>query len=203
MPEKIVMTAEDIRRTLARIAHEIIERNKSTDHLVLVGLHTRGVPLAKRLAESIEKYENSRLAIGALDFSLYRDDLDPAEAINVVERTEIPADITNKSVVLVDDVLYTGRTVRAAMDALIDLGRPRSIQLAVLIDRGHREMPIRADYVGKNIPSARHEDIQVRLTETDGVDEVAIVSMNESKPSNSQMDPDAIGERRSYHEPGK
>jgi len=203
MSEKIVMTAEDIRRTLARIAHEIIERNKTTDHMVLVGLHTRGVPLAKRLAESIEKYESSRLAVGALDFSLYRDDLDPAEAINVVERTDIPSDITDKSVVLVDDVLYTGRTIRAAMDALIDLGRPRSIQLAVLIDRGHREMPIRADYVGKNIPSARHEDIQVRLTETDGVDEVAIVNINQSQPSHSQTDPDAVGERRIYHEPGK
>ena len=203
MPEKIVMTAEDIRRTLARIAHEIIERNKSTDHLILVGLHTRGVPLAKRLAASIEKYENSRLAVGALDFSLYRDDLSPEDAKRVVERTEIPADITAKSVILVDDVLFTGRSIRAAMDALVDIGRPRSIQLAVLIDRGHREMPIRADYVGKNIPSARHEDIQVRLTETDGVDEVAIVNMNNSPPSHSQMDPDAIGERRSYHEPGK
>jgi pyrimidine operon attenuation protein/uracil phosphoribosyltransferase len=203
MSEKIVMTAEDIRRTLARIAHEIIERNKSTDHLVLVGLHTRGVPLAKRLAESIEKYENSRLAVGALDFSLYRDDLNPSEAVNVVGRTEIPADITGKSVVLVDDVLYTGRSIRAAMDALIDLGRPHSIQLAVLIDRGHREMPIRADYVGKNIPSARHEDIQVRLTETDGVDEVAIVNLNDNKPSPSHMGPGYIGERRSYHEPGK
>jgi pyrimidine operon attenuation protein/uracil phosphoribosyltransferase len=186
MPEKIVMTAEDIRRTLARIAHEIIERNKSTEHLVLVGLHTRGVPLAKRLAESIEKYENSRLAVGALDFSLYRDDLDTSEAKSVIERTEIPSDINDKSVVLVDDVLYTGRSIRAAMDALIDLGRPRSIQLAVLIDRGHREMPIRADYVGKNIPSARHEDIQVRLIETDAIDEVAIVSQPNNKANNDQ-----------------
>jgi pyrimidine operon attenuation protein/uracil phosphoribosyltransferase len=196
------MTAADIRRTLARIAHEIIERNKSTDHLILVGLHTRGVPLAKRLAESIEKYEDSKLVVGALDFSLYRDDIDPSEAKNTIKRTEIPSDINDKSVVLVDDVLYTGRSIRAAMDALIDLGRPRSIQLAVLIDRGHREMPIRADYVGKNIPSARHEDIQVRLMEVDGVDEVAIVNLN-NKGSNSQMGPDSIGERRSYHEPVK
>ena len=130
----------------------------------------------------------------------------PAKIVMTAEdirRTDIPSDINGKSVVLVDDVLYTGRSIRAAMDALIDLGRPRSIQLAVLIDRGHREMPIRADYVGKNIPSARHEDIQVRLTETDGVDEVAIVSLNDIKPSPSQMDPDAIGERRSYHEPAK
>jgi pyrimidine operon attenuation protein/uracil phosphoribosyltransferase len=188
MSAKIVMTVEDIRRTLARIAHEIIERNKVTDNLVLVGLHTRGVPLAKRLAENIERYEKSKLIVGALDFSLYRDDLDPSEANTSVQRTNIPSDINGKSVVLVDDVLYTGRSIRAAMDALIDLGRPRSIQLAVLIDRGHREMPIRADYVGKNIPSARHEDIQVRLVETDGVDEVAIVSPANNKTSNSQME---------------
>jgi pyrimidine operon attenuation protein/uracil phosphoribosyltransferase len=176
MSAKIVMTAEDIRRTLARIAHEIIERNKVTDHLILVGLHTRGVPLAGRLAANIERYEKSKLLVGALDFSLYRDDLPTSEANSVVQNTNIPADIDGKSVVLVDDVLYTGRSIRAAMDALIDLGRPHSIQLAVLIDRGHREMPIRADYVGKNIPSARHEEIQVRLVETDGVDEVAIIS---------------------------
>ena len=184
MSEKIVMTAEDIRRTLARIAHEIIERNKVVDDLLLVGLHTRGVPLAKRLAENIERYEKSTLKVGALDFSLYRDDLNPAEAGNDLQHTDIPSDINGKSVVLVDDVLYTGRSIRAAMDALIDLGRPRSIQLAVLIDRGHREMPIRADYVGKNIPSARHEEIQVRLTEPDGRDEVAIVSPPNSKPTN-------------------
>ncbi len=188
MPEKIVMTSEDIRRTLARIAHEIIEHNKSTDHLLLVGLHTRGVPLAKRLAENIEHYEKAKLNVGALDFSSYRDDLAPSEARNILHHTDIPSDITDKSVVLVDDVLFTGRSIRAAMDALIDLGRPRSIQLAVLIDRGHREMPIRADYVGKNIPSARHEDIQVRLTETDGRDEVAIVSPPNGKPTNGQKE---------------
>jgi pyrimidine operon attenuation protein/uracil phosphoribosyltransferase len=181
MTEKIVMNAEDIRRTLARIAHEIIERNKVVDHLVLVGLHTRGVPLARRLAKNIELYENSRLSVGALDFSSYRDDLNESETRNALQHTHIPSDINNKSVIIVDDVLYTGRSIRAAMDALIDLGRPRSIQLAVLIDRGHREMPIRADYVGKNIPSARHEDIQVRLTETDSRDEVAIVNPNNIK----------------------
>ncbi|MBN1692076.1 MAG: bifunctional pyr operon transcriptional regulator/uracil phosphoribosyltransferase PyrR [Dehalococcoidales bacterium] len=181
MPEKIVMNTEDIRRTLARIAHEIIERNKVIDHLVLVGLHTRGVPLARRLAKNIELYENSSLSVGALDFSSYRDDLNESEARNALQQTHIPSDVNDKSVILVDDVLYTGRSIRAAMDALIDLGRPRSIQLAVLIDRGHREMPIRADYVGKNIPSARHEDIQVRLTETDGRDEVAIVNPNNNK----------------------
>jgi pyrimidine operon attenuation protein/uracil phosphoribosyltransferase len=183
MPEKIVMTAEDIRRTLARIAHEIIERNKVMENLVLVGLHTRGVPLARRLADNIEHYEKTALTVGALDFSLYRDDLNPSEARISLRHTDIPSDINDKYIVLVDDVLYTGRSIRAAMDALIDLGRPRSIQLAVLIDRGHREMPIRADYVGKNIPSARHEDIQVRLTETDGRDEVAIVKLTDNVTS--------------------
>jgi pyrimidine operon attenuation protein/uracil phosphoribosyltransferase len=196
MSVKIVMTAEDIRRTLARIAHEIIERNKSTDNLMLVGLHTRGVPLAGRLADGIERYEKSKLLVGALDFSLYRDDLDPTEAISTVRSTDIPSGIDGKSVVLVDDVLYTGRSIRAAMDALIDLGRPRSIQLAVLIDRGHREMPIRADYVGKNIPSARHEDIQVRLVETDGVDEVAIVSPPNGRNSGSQPEKRTLSGRR-------
>ena len=202
MSAKIVMTAEDIRRTLARIAHEIIERNKATDHLMLVGIHTRGVPLAERLAADIESYEKSKLPVGALDFSLHRDDLTTSEAKSIVRNTSIPADIEGKSVVLVDDVLYTGRSIRAAMDALIDLGRPCSIQLAVLIDRGHREMPIRADYVGKNIPSARHEEIQVRLLETDGIDEVAIISPPDSQPATSK--PEKLEQlQRSYHGPGK
>jgi len=202
MAEKIIMTPEDIRRTLARIAHEIIERNKSTDHLILVGLHTRGVPLAKRLAAYIEKFEESKLPVGALDFSLYRDDLSSMEAQPTVQGTDIPTNIDGKSIVLVDDVLYTGRSIRAAMDALIDLGRPQSIQLAVLIDRGHREMPIRADYVGRNIPSARHEEIQVRLVETDGVDEVAIISATDNKPTRSEArKAEHFG--RSYYESGK
>jgi pyrimidine operon attenuation protein / uracil phosphoribosyltransferase len=193
MPEKIVMTAEDVRRTLARIAHEIIERNQSLDQLLLVGLRTRGVPLARRLAQNIAQYEKSTIMVGALDFSLYRDDLAPAEARKVIQRTDIPSDINGKSVVLVDDVIFTGRSIRAAMDALIDLGRPNSIQLAVLIDRGHREMPIRADYVGKNIPSARHEDIQVRLVETDGRDEVAIINPLTDKVAGGQ--PEKMGSR--------
>jgi len=202
MPVKIVMNAEDIRRTLARIAHEIIERNKSTENLIIVGLHTRGVPLAKRLAESIERYEKTGVPVGMLDFSLYRDDLNPSEIKTAIQRTEIPSDINGKAVVLIDDVLHTGRTIRAAMDALIDLGRPLSIQLAVLVDRGHREMPIRADYVGKNIPSARHENIEVHLMEADGVDEVAIISPSNNKSSNLQRE--NLGEvRRSYHEAGK
>ncbi|MDD4859865.1 MAG: bifunctional pyr operon transcriptional regulator/uracil phosphoribosyltransferase PyrR [Dehalococcoidales bacterium] len=181
MTDKILMTAEDIRRTLARISHEIIERNNVLDNLLLVGIHTRGVPLAKRLAENITHFEQVKLLTGSLDFTRYRDDLNRCGKL-VVKRTDIPASVDGKSIVLVDDVLYTGRSIRAAMDALIDLGRPQSIQLAVLIDRGHREMPIRADYVGKNIPSARHEEIQVRLVEVDGRDEVAIVSMTDSRP---------------------
>ena len=175
MAKKIVMTPEDIRRSVARIAHEIMERNKTTGHLVLVGMHTRGVPLAKRLAANMEGFEGSKIPVGALDISLYRDDLSSLNPQPTVQRTDIPVNIDDKSVVLVDDVLYTGRSTRAAMDALVDLGRPRSIQLAVLIDRGHRELPIRADYVGKNIPSSRHEEIQVQLLETDGTDGVVIV----------------------------
>ncbi len=175
MAEKIIMTPEDMRRSLARIAHEIIERNKTARHLVLVGMRTRGVPLANRLAAGIEALEGFKIPVGALDISLYRDDLSSLEPQPAVQHTDIPVDINDRSVVLVDDVLYTGRSIRAAMDALIDLGRPRSIQLAVLVDRGHRELPIRADYVGKNIPSSRDEEIKVQLTETDGVDRVVII----------------------------
>ncbi len=176
MSKKIIMTPDDIRRTLARIAHEIIERNKASEHLILVGMHTRGVPLAKRLAANIEDFEGIEIPVGALDISLYRDDLSSLNLQPIVKRTDIPTSIDGKSIVLVDDVLFTGRSTRAAMDALIDLGRPRSIQLAVLVDRGHRELPIRADYVGKNMPSSSHEEIQVQLKETDGIDEVAIIS---------------------------
>ncbi len=181
MSQKTIMTAEDVRRTLARIAHEIIERNKAIEQVVLVGMHTRGVPLAKRLAANIETFEKLKIPVGDLDISLYRDDLSSLDLQPVVQRTDIPVNVDNKSIVLVDDVLYTGRSIRAAMDALIALGRPHSIQLAVLIDRGHRELPIRADYVGKSIPSSRHEEIQVRLEETDGIDEVAIIYVPASK----------------------
>jgi len=179
MPKKIIMTPEDIRRTLARIAHEIIERNKAIDQLILVGMRTRGVPLARRLAANIEDFEKSSIPVGALDISLYRDDLSSLDLQPIVQRTDIPTDVDGKSIVLVDDVLYTGRSIRAAMDALTDMGRPQSIQLAVLVDRGHRELPIRADYVGKNMPSSRHEEIQVQLVEPDGLDEVAIISATE------------------------
>ncbi len=183
MSRRIVMTRDDIRRTLARISHEIIEQNKSLEKLILVGIHTRGVPLARRLAANIESFEKVKIPVGTLDISLYRDDLSTLAHQPVVKRTDIPVSVDDKSIVLVDDVLFTGRSIRAAMDALIDLGRPQSIQLAVLVDRGHRELPIRADYIGKNMPSSQHEEIQVRLEETDGVDEVAIVSLDkENQP---------------------
>jgi pyrimidine operon attenuation protein/uracil phosphoribosyltransferase len=184
MTKKTIMTAVDIRRTLARIAHEIIERNHSIEQLVLVGMHTRGVPLAQRLAADIEDFEGVKVSVGALDISLYRDDLNSLTSQPIVKHTDIPTDIDGKSVILVDDVLYTGRSARAALDALFDLGRPHSIQLAVLVDRGHRELPMRADYVGKNIPSSRHEEIKVKLMETDNRDEVAIVSVANHKPLN-------------------
>ncbi|XUW99630.1 MAG: bifunctional pyr operon transcriptional regulator/uracil phosphoribosyltransferase PyrR [Dehalogenimonas sp.] len=176
MPVKTVMTAEDMRRTLSRIAHEIVERTKDIRSVVLVGMQTRGVPLANRLASLITNFEKIQVPVGALDFSLYRDDLGRRNFNPQVKSTDIPVDIESKVVILVDDVLYTGRSVRAAMDALIDYGRPQVIQLAVLVDRGHRELPIRADYVGKNIPSATNEDIKVRLAETDMMDEVLISS---------------------------
>lgn len=176
MAKKIIMTPEDIRRTLARIAHEIIEQHKNIDRLILVGMRTRGVPLARRLADNIAVFEKVKVPVGALDINLYRDDLSSLDLPPIVQRTDIPTNIDDKSIVLVDDVLYTGRSIRAAMDALTDLGRPQSIQLAVLVDRGHRELPIRADYIGKNIPSSRHEEIKVQLKETDGRDEVAIIS---------------------------
>ncbi|MFC2057148.1 bifunctional pyr operon transcriptional regulator/uracil phosphoribosyltransferase PyrR [Chloroflexota bacterium] len=188
MPKKIIMTPEDIKRSLARIAHEIIERNKTTGHLVLVGMHTRGVPLANRLVTDMEDFEGLKIPVGALDISFYRDDLSPLNPQPTVQHTDIPVNIDSKSVVLVDDVLYTGRSTRAAMDALIDLGRPRSIQLAVLVDRGHRELPIRADYVGKNIPSAQDEEIQVQLVETDGTDGVVIIKSNQDKVSPRQAE---------------
>jgi len=176
MTEKVIMTQEDIKRTLARIAHEVIERHKFLDNIVVIGMHTRGVPLAKRLAANIETFAGIKLPVGALDISPYRDDIPNHDHHTPINRTEIPFSVVGKSVLVVDDVLYTGRSIRAAMDAVIDLGRPNSIQLVVLIDRGHRELPIRADYVGKNVPSGHDEEIAVRLKETDGMDEVAIIN---------------------------
>lgn len=164
-----------IRRAVTRIAHEIVERNNGTENLVLIGLRSRGVDLARRIAKELTLIVGAEPPVGALDVTLYRDDLDKVGPQPVVRKTEIPFPINEKRVVLVDDVLYTGRTIRAALDGLIDLGRPRLIQLAVLVDRGHRELPIRADYVGKNVPTSRQEQIQVLLTEEDGEDKVVIV----------------------------
>ena len=163
-------------RTLARIAHEILERNRGIETLALVGIRARGVPLAARLAAEIETLAGVKVPIGALDITLYRDDL-MRTAVGpqpVIRRTEIPFSIDGRHILLVDDVLYTGRTIRAALDALIDFGRPSAIQLVVLVDRGHRELPIRADYVGRNIPTSRQQSVQVRLVEIDGRDEVEV-----------------------------
>ena len=172
--ERQIMSSEDITRALARVSHEILERNRGTQDLVLVGIHTRGVILARRLAQNILQFEGSQVPVAELDISLYRDDLQQRTR-PLVRPTSFPVAIQDKKVVLVDDVLYTGRTIRAALDALNDFGRPRQVQLAILLDRGHRELPIRADYVGKNMPTSLDEQVKVRLTEVDGVDEVAIV----------------------------
>jgi len=169
-----IVDADGLRRIVTRIAHEIVERNRGVDDLVLVGIKRRGVPLAERLARHIGEFEGQAPAQGSLDITLYRDDLSTVSHQPVVGTSEIPVDIAGKVVVLVDDVLYTGRTVRAAMDALIHIGRPRLIQLAVVIDRGHRELPIRADFVGKNVPTSKKEVIGVKLAEVDGEDSVVI-----------------------------
>jgi pyrimidine operon attenuation protein/uracil phosphoribosyltransferase len=172
----IVMDADRIGRTLTRIAHEIVERNKGVDDLALVGVRTRGVPIARRIARALREITSQEIPTGALDITLYRDDL-MRHAVGpqpVVRRTEIQFSIDNRKILLVDDVLYTGRTTRAALDALIDYGRPKAIQLIVLVDRGHRELPIKADYVGKNLPTSLEESVQVRLQEIDGVDEVVL-----------------------------
>jgi len=176
MSEKVILYEEDIRRAITRIAHEIVERNRGCEGLVLIGLLTRGVPLAKRLARSIAQFEEAEVPVGELDIGLYRDDLSLGVQPQI-RHTEVPTDVKGKHVVLVDDVLYTGRSIRAAMDAIIDLGRPQFIQLAVLVDRGHRELPIRPDYVGKNVPTSRDEEVTVRLKEVDGRDEVAIIKV--------------------------
>jgi pyrimidine operon attenuation protein/uracil phosphoribosyltransferase len=172
----IVMDADRMGRTLARIAHEIVERNRGLEAVALVGIRTRGVPLARRLAQLVHGINGHDVPTGALDITLYRDDLmrHAVGAQPEVRRTEIPFSIDDRRILLVDDVLYTGRTIRAALDALIEFGRPQSIQLVVLVDRGHRELPIKADYVGKNLPTSRSQSVQVRLVEIDGVDEVEI-----------------------------
>lgn len=167
------MSHEEIRRALSRIAHEILEKNRGVDALVLVGMHTRGVPLAQRLAKRIHEFEGKQVPVGALDIRMYRDDIS-SRGVSSNLSTDIPINIADRRIVLVDDVLFTGRSIRAAMDALMDLGRPCLIQLAVLIDRGHRELPIRADYVGKNIPTSLHERVDVRVREVDINDAVIL-----------------------------
>ncbi|MDP8921423.1 MAG: bifunctional pyr operon transcriptional regulator/uracil phosphoribosyltransferase PyrR [Chloroflexota bacterium] len=168
-----LMSADDMRRALSRMAHEIVERNGGTANLALVGIRTRGVPLARRIGRLIAEFEGDAVPIGELDVTLYRDDLSRRVKLPAGP-TALPVDVDGRTVVIVDDVLYTGRSVRAAMDALIDYGRPRAIQLAVLVDRGHRELPIRADYVGKNVPTARSEVVVVNVSEVDGRDEVVL-----------------------------
>jgi pyrimidine operon attenuation protein / uracil phosphoribosyltransferase len=173
--ERIVMDAQGVERALTRIAHEILERNRGTEQLVLVGIRSRGVHIAERLRGKIAAIEATELPTGIIDITLYRDDLNRGGQQPVVKGTDIGFPIDDRRVLLVDDVLYTGRSVRAALDALIDFGRPQSVQLVVLIDRGHRELPIRADFVGKNLPTSVTESVEVRLRESDGRDEVVIV----------------------------
>ena len=172
-----VLSKDGIDRSLRRISHEILERNASSlDDLALVGVLTRGVPLAHRIARNIEHFESLEVPVGSLDITLHRDDRDPADEEPRVRESRVPFDVAGKTVVLVDDVLYTGRTARAAMDALLELGRPAAIRLAILVDRGHRELPIRADHVGKNVPTSRAETVRVRLVETDGEEGVVRVA---------------------------
>ena len=166
----VLMDAPGIHRALTRISHEIVERNKGIGSLVLVGIRTRGVPIAERIAKCIAEIEGEAPPVGVLDITLYRDDLSTLSYQPILRSTELPTDITGKTVVLVDDVLYTGRTIRAALDAIIDMGRPKAIQLAVLVDRGHRELPIRADFVGKNVPTSLRESVSVVLSETDSAE---------------------------------
>jgi pyrimidine operon attenuation protein/uracil phosphoribosyltransferase len=175
-----VMDPVAIQRALVRIAHEILERNKGTDELALVGIRSRGVHLAERIRKALREIEGAAVEVpfGVVDITLYRDDLDRGVQNPIVKGTDIPFPVEGRRILLIDDVLFTGRTIRAAMDALVDFGRPQSIQLAVLVDRGHRELPIRADYVGKNLPTSLREQVQVRLAEADGVDEVVIESGN-------------------------
>ncbi len=171
---KFIQDNEEIDKSLKRIAYEILEKNKNGKDLVLIGIRKRGVTLAKRLSSKIKEIGGIEIPVGALDINLYRDDLSEVASQPILRKTEVPFTVRKKKVILVDDVLYTGRTIRAALDAIIDLGRPHFIQLAVLLDRGHRELPIRADYVGKNVPTSKGELVEVKLMEDDGIDEVII-----------------------------
>lgn len=175
-----ILSEEEIKRMIVRISHEIIEKNGGAKKLALVGIRTRGVPLAKRIARVIEGVEKIEIPVGSLDITMYRDDLSAQRAPSPrVQKTEIPFNVTEKIVILVDEVIYTGRTIRCALDALMDLGRPAAIQLVVLVDRGHRELPIRPDYIGKNIPTSHFEEVKVKLLEIDGEDKVEIVKLKE------------------------
>jgi pyrimidine operon attenuation protein/uracil phosphoribosyltransferase len=185
MSGRRIMEAEDVRRAVVRISHEIVEKQAGTEGLVLVGIQRRGVPIAHRVADAIREHEGVTVPVGALDITFYRDDLSMVAQQPLVKGTAIPFDLNGSTVVLVDDVLYTGRTIRAAMDALIDFGRPQAIRLAVLVDRGHRELPIRADHVGKNVPTSREEVVHVTLEETDGEDGVEIERLPVAEASGS------------------
>ncbi len=202
MPEKVIMSAADMGRAWTRIAHEVIERNHGCAGLVFIGLYTRGLPLASRLAGTTKRIEGVEVPVGALDIGPYRDDLSYLEEPPSVRPSDIPDDIAGKRVVLVDDVIYTGRSIRAAMDALIDHGRPQHVQLAVLVDRGHRELPIRPDYVGKNVPTSKSEQIVVRLAEVDGRDEVVIAGARGAPEVPEEAGRNAMASRR-RHESGR
>lgn len=195
-----ILDGDGIRRALVRMAHEVIERNHGVNRLGLVGIHTRGIPLARRLAQEIFRIEKVEPPVGILDITLYRDDLTTVARQPLVRETSVPFTVEGQRVVLVDDVIYTGRTVRAALDALVDLGRPQSIQLAVLIDRGHRELPIRPDYVGKNVPTSQREIVSVRLQETDGEERVVILERPQATATKDadHVENDNVGGRRQH-----
>jgi pyrimidine operon attenuation protein/uracil phosphoribosyltransferase len=183
MSGRQIMTADEIRRATIRLSHEIVEKQAGTDGLLLIGIQRRGVPLARRIAAAIEENEGVDVPVGALDITFYRDDLSMVAQQPVVKGTELPSGIDGKTIILVDDVLYTGRTIRAAMDALVDFGRPQAIRLAVLVDRGHRELPIRADYVGKNLPTSAAQKVRVLMTEIDGSDPGDAVYVEDGDPA--------------------
>ena len=188
MSGRQIMTADEIRRATTRLSHEIVEKQAGTDGLMLIGIQRRGVPLARRIAASIAEHEGVEVPVGALDITFYRDDLSLVAQQPIVKGTELPSGIDGQTIVLVDDVLYTGRTIRAAMDALVDFGRPQAIRLAVLVDRGHRELPIRADHVGKNVPTSRDERIRVHLAETDGGEDEVVIE----RPQGSTQTVEAV-----------
>jgi pyrimidine operon attenuation protein/uracil phosphoribosyltransferase len=186
MSGRQIMTADEIRRATTRLSHEIVEKQAGTAGLMLIGIQRRGVPLARRIAAAILEHEGVEVPVGALDITFYRDDLSLVAQQPIVKGTELPSGIDGRTIILVDDVLYTGRTIRAAMDALVDFGRPQAIRLAVLVDRGHRELPIRADHVGKNVPTSREESVRVHLEETDGEDGVEIERIvTEAEPASA------------------